>query len=271
MTKLYHYDHGYFASSTDAADYWAGFIAADGYIHRKSVRVSQKDQQHLEKLARSVGTNSPVRLRAHGVYEICLYSPQMCNDLCERYNIVPSKSLILKGPELINERSCANFIRGYTDGDGCICQRRACNTWDINWVSGSNDILQWVKNRIDWYLPDTHGKIRKRQRGYILSYHGRQCCDIVAWLYQNSTSDIRLDRKYALSVDLQQWYIDHPPHVPRSSYTGVYQRKNGGWFAQISIGGQKIHLGETDSELEAALLWNDAVIQHGLDRVLNNV
>jgi hypothetical protein len=63
---------------------------------------------------------------------------------------------------------------------------------------------------------------------------------------------------------------ERPPK--RSRFVGVeLANQKKGWTARLWVNGDRLGLGTFETEEEAALAWNAAVIKHGLDRPLNNV
>ena len=113
--------------NTEKAAYWAGFIAADGYIYNKNkgnsqssltIELSNKDKDHLIKLGNDINKNV-TNYDKHNSCKLRITSNKICKDL-EKYNIYKNKSLTLKFPENINIENIHHFIRGYFDGDGCF-------------------------------------------------------------------------------------------------------------------------------------------------------
>ena len=111
--------------NTEKAAYWAGFIAADGYIYNKNkgnsqssltIELSSKDKDHLIKLGNDINKNV-TNYDKHNSCKLRITSNKICKDL-EKYNIYKNKSLTLKFPENINIENIHHFIRGYFDGDG---------------------------------------------------------------------------------------------------------------------------------------------------------
>jgi len=170
--RLYTVNENYFSLLTPDSCYWAGFIAADGYISpiryrknggvkaRESLRIdlSEKDKSHLESFKRYINYTGPIReyttnvgnpycsLQLDGV-------PKLVHDLNSNFNITTKKSLTLLPPEL-DEENILPFIAGYFDGDGTLNfsyrgNRRDCN---VSFV-GTKPLLSWIKNWVDINCP----------------------------------------------------------------------------------------------------------------------
>ncbi len=132
--KKYSINEKYFEKPNTENSYWAGFIAADGYINdykckyrRASIMLSKRDINHLEKLKEQSKYTGPVLIRyrpnkkSKNKY-FCLLQISSSNwikDLETNFQIVPKKTHILNPPKLEYPNNLA-FIAGFIDGDGCI-------------------------------------------------------------------------------------------------------------------------------------------------------
>ena len=108
---------------------------ADGCVYasenRVEITLKGSDIQHLHKFAKFLKTtkNNFVKYynatlkRPHSRCRVVFRSTKMHNALKEK-GCVPNKSLILKFPDSVifsNKDLIRHFIRGYIDGDGCLC------------------------------------------------------------------------------------------------------------------------------------------------------
>jgi hypothetical protein len=150
------YDRTFFSQINLKNSYWAGFVAADGSVSWKhnsfGLALAAKDREHLEKFAKMIGyTGSLQHNRKTASYKLQLYSnAQWAYDLENNFNIVPDKSLVLKGPyELHDDEHIKAFLVGYIDGDGCIkvCKRDRSLILDV--FSGSELLVRWVKMELE--------------------------------------------------------------------------------------------------------------------------
>lgn len=120
-TKRY-LDPDKFASYTRGSCYWAGFLAADGTVHKSmyqvAVELARKDKGHLEKLRDFLNSNADIGQRERKDMQyvsITFNSKQLAEILRDTFNIVPRKSLILMPPENMPQKFISHFIRGYFD------------------------------------------------------------------------------------------------------------------------------------------------------------
>lgn len=187
--------------------YWAGFIAADGWIqnNRISIELNSIDDKHLNKFRDFIDGNNNIRYRkrerSDKIIKYCsigINSGQIVNDLKNNYNIVERKSVVLKPPEKIPNNLINHYLRGIFDGDGCI--RWDKGNFRITFVSGSFDFLNWVKlilkNNLKIGNPNVRRKnIKENSSDHYLSFSGnRQVPIIMDWLYEDCKNNF-LKRK----------------------------------------------------------------------------
>lgn len=128
-------NHDFFASKSDASYYWAGFITADGCVHKNtlSLNLSKRDLAHLEILKHDLeyGGNiyhtvnklslSNPKWRDVEMCRLHIYSDKIVKDLA-KFNIVANKThkTIFPKDQIPSDKMYL-FMRGYFDGDGTIC------------------------------------------------------------------------------------------------------------------------------------------------------
>lgn len=189
-------DHICFSVQNSEADFWAGFIAADGCITNKneiSISLQRKDEYFLKIFANWCGVNHKISQISHfnkkynKLYlesSLKFTSKEMINDLNIYYNIVPRKSLILKPPK----RKSLDFVSGYWMGDGGI--HHSGHSWQTSF-RGTKEMLGWIKT----YFVDLSNANIRESKICSLSYTGRnlvpKICDR---LFNNSP--FYLQRKY---------------------------------------------------------------------------
>lgn len=105
--------------------YWAGFIAADGCIHKDKysqwleISIHKNDRKHLESFCSDIGYTGNI-FQYENIVRITIYSKQIVSDLFNNFNITQKKSLTLQPPMNLSIDNIYAFIIGYIDGDGCI-------------------------------------------------------------------------------------------------------------------------------------------------------
>lgn len=191
---------------TEEKAYWLGFMYADGCIYSKENRIELSlqgsDINHLHKFAKFLENKKEdfVKFYANykqGKYDRCrvvFRSKKVWNALNEK-GCVPNKSLILNFPNesiFADTSLIKHFIRGYIDGDGCLCN----TTKPELSVLGTKEFL----TKMQKYL-----KLKREYAIYPMkkdsdknTYVFNLWCDTalinMKYLYEDST--IYLDRKY---------------------------------------------------------------------------
>ena len=196
-----------FAELTIDSCYWAGFIAADGFVktgcQQFGVELSVLDVKHLEDLCRFVGRDTVLYYRKRqgksGIFEyvhVDFHSPKLTTDLRNNFKIVPRKSLILDPPELQPMRR--HFIRGYFDGDGSIGWHKHNKTMRFSICSGSKHFLEWILNTMCEELGDLRQRAvskRKNSRVHVLELSEDVVVRVMEWLYGSGGDALCLKRK----------------------------------------------------------------------------
>lgn len=209
-----------FETYTAESCYWAGFINADGHIdlykpdHRKSINyklgftISKKDEDHLKKLITTLGYSSyrygvsEIRGKSNENIQFATNKKAISLDLINNYNIVPGKkSCNEMFPQYIPQEYMKDYIRGYFDGDGCVCNSQG--RLKITIVSGiqfCNDL----KNFLSEEFGESIGHIYKDSKSDIGEKDTlfRYCISKkahVEWFYNYLYQDkncVKLERKY---------------------------------------------------------------------------
>lgn len=190
--------------------YWLGFLYADGNIsstgNRIEVHLALKDIKHLEKFRKFLKLENEIRSgfdsKGFGFCHLSVRNKHLWNSL-NSLGCYPQKSLILKFPKLsifkgnVQELTL-HFIRGYVDGDGCLCTYKNKNKNSIitqlNLV-GTKEFLTTVNT-----IFKNKGFIRNKScknwenKAYSLQFSNVPSRKIARYLYENA--NIYLERKY---------------------------------------------------------------------------
>jgi len=178
--------------------YILGFIMADGSINPEqravSIRLHHRDKEVLDFIKSEICPDKPLYIiKEHGWSAkqlfLLLSSVKMMNDLV-RLGCVPNKTFKLKFPN-IRVKYQSHFIRGYFDGDGCICM----STNNVFSVIGSKCFIKTLQGILmkKCDLSKTKPAIQKGMA--VLGYGGDiNVLKIANYLYKNS--NFKLQRKY---------------------------------------------------------------------------
>lgn len=143
---------------TEEKAYWLGFLYADGYISKYNqieVNLSPEDKEHLIKLKLFVNTNTNIIEDEHRC-RLLFCSKEMAADLA-KLGCVNNKSLILTFPteEQVPNTFLRHFLRGYVDGDGCLCCTDKTQQFSITstqaFFEGMLKRTGWDENKCNYY------------------------------------------------------------------------------------------------------------------------
>ena len=177
---------------TEEKAYWLGFLYADGYISKYNqieVSLALEDIEHLQKLKTFVNTNTKIITDDHRC-RLLFCSKEMVNDLA-KLGCINNKSLILTFPteQQVPDYLLRHFLRGYVDGDGCLCYTEKTRQFSItstkDFLNGMLERTGWDKNKCNYY-----------SSGKAISWRcwTEKITEYLNYLYSNCT--IYLNRKY---------------------------------------------------------------------------
>lgn len=184
-------------STIDAHEkaYWLGFLAADGNITERCLRLrlSKKDLSHLEKFSNFLKSNHPIRhylVDGHECCELAISSKQIVNDLVG-CGFTQNKTYNFSIPE-IDPRFLSSYILGVFDGDGSFAKN---GKGGIRFsLSGCKSHLTQIQAVLMENCNLKRTKLYQNGGCYCLEYQGRYQLDrICKFLYQDN--NVYLERK----------------------------------------------------------------------------
>lgn len=210
IKSKYIYNKDYFkVIDSEEKAYWLGFIYADGYVcandtgSELGIELQIGDIEHLKKFNKSLCGNIPVTKKVSlcnlngKYYDSCLiriYCTKMVRDL-GALGVSNNKSYDIKMPE-IDPKYLHHFIRGFFDGDGCICEskkKKGRSSIKCDFTCGCEYFVNQLrevlyKNDICTYIS------KEKDKPYRLMIGGMINCDkFLSYIYKDAT--IYLDRK----------------------------------------------------------------------------
>ena len=219
--RKYSLDESFFdVIDSEEKAYWLGFISADGCVTKNSIviEISDKDEEHLEKLLVSLKSNYNIYEREveksdgiHRYVSVSINSKKMVNSLY-KLGVSERKSLTIKPPlDKLNGLD-VHYWRGVFDGDGGMTFPRETQGKGAGAISvylvGSYDMVdsfsKFISNKIE-----TKAQTRKHESIFRVTYSGNALPKkVIKYMYSNSS--IFLDRKKiladkALSILVSFW------------------------------------------------------------------
>ena len=195
----------FFSSNTKACNYWAGFLAADGWIEgdrsRVGLALQAQDIGHLEKFKKAVGSSHDIcPFMKDTAYRIRFNSETMVQDLNKIFNITPAKTHTYKIPYFTENYLLLEFLRGYIEGDGHYHQTSTkrvdlglCSA-NIDFLLGFKEICEILLDRAISQVPVLN--INPKGQVFNIRFNLDDSAEILNLLYANSTEATRLDRKF---------------------------------------------------------------------------
>jgi hypothetical protein len=155
-----------FKTYTPESCYYAGLIAADGWIVKNrglfGIQLIEKDSYIIENLKKFLESSHPIIRKKYQKgknfgKELRINSVSLVKDLENNFNIVARKSKILKFPTKIPKNLIDYFIIGYIDGDGHIGNHQfLSNVNKQNYlqisIAGTKEFLSVIKERFEEIL-----------------------------------------------------------------------------------------------------------------------
>lgn len=163
--RLYTHNENFFSIPNLINSYWAGFLAADGYVYNKgstlSVQLQERDKEHLDRFVADIEftgkfnfryTQSPTYKDRFGLQcGVRINSAKtLLFDLERNFSITQNKTFTIKPPNIEDRDLIRAFITGLIDGDGSVVVYNADGRY-INdrlyiGVLGSEFLINWVES-----------------------------------------------------------------------------------------------------------------------------
>ena len=196
---------------TEEKAYWLGFLYADGCVHSNNYEISVNitDKEHIEKFRQAIGavnhkiteTKDNRFENAKLLYQFTIKDQQLHTDLI-KWGCIPQKRLIIEKIQNIPRDYVSHIIRGYFDGDGSLHYLKGTNNYRISFV-GTQKFLTEIQKELQTNVSLQYGNTGK---AYTLQIAGRKQVErILKYIYQDSTEQTRLDRKYQTYLNCLEW------------------------------------------------------------------
>ena len=255
--------------------YWLGFLYADGCVlssrWQVSIILSRRDSEHLEKLAsifnRRVRYEKVYDKRTQKTYErvrLILSCKKLVQDLAT-YGIVPRKTYsTLDIPwDLIPNVYRHHFIRGIFDGDGHV----GVTGREMRVVICANSA---AANSLKKILCETvflsSGSVQQQKKKNMILHTFQSTGKTNVWkireyLYKDAT--VCLPRK-------REIFFSNPPYGD-TWFRGVHKdHRREKWLASKRIADKRIYAGQFDTDLEAAIAYDEILERYGVSKTKKN-
>ena len=217
-------DENYFSVESHNMAWLLGFLASDGTINSKNnhikIDLSSVDREILEKIKNEVNIENEIKEyttnKGYKVVSLGWTCEKHKKDLA-KYNIVPRKTFILQPPLNLSKEYYIDYIRGYFDGDGCICFNSQ-KSIAFGICGGSKGLLEWIINVFYeiYGIPkvNIHTDKRREKPFYYFNYSTTASKKIYTILYNES--NMYLKRKKEKFENILNDINSHETTVPKN-------------------------------------------------------
>ena len=192
------------AINSQESAYFLGLLYADGCVsvrkcgYTLSIKLQIKDQIIIEKFRDIMSPLSPIKVSDGKYCYFRINQKEICQQLI-RHGCVPKKSLILKFPETVPDELLSHFIRGYSDGDGCIYNNKLKRGVNTIWkIVSTKDFCERVKDLLKDKLKINSSISLSRPNNLVTSVlvvgGNLQVRKLLDWIYYGAT--VYLPRKH---------------------------------------------------------------------------
>jgi hypothetical protein len=214
-----HVNDNFFSIPNNLNCYWAGFLAADGYIKLDratvSLDLSSKDREQVYQFKDDVGFDGNIyeysrtsRLNGKGYPTTSsimrVHSQQWIDDLDDNFNIRGLKADGRFNPELTKTPHILAFLIGLIDGDGSLwinnstVKGKVYPRTVLNFI-GPKPLMEWVKDCVLRWGTSAHATrqpaiIKRRKNCWEYRVYGKRADTMVKKLWEVDVP--RLSRKW---------------------------------------------------------------------------
>lgn len=190
-----------FFSLTSEKAWLLGLIYGDGCLSndRYRITITSGDHDVIDNINHLFGDNlnisSPI-----STYRIAtVYSGRLWKELNGNFGLMPNKSRQLCYPEL-PDRMKPHFVRGLLDSDGCwyLDTRNPQKKLKFSYVSLSLPFITSLRLDLIGHVGVSAQRNVRQGSGYIIDYSNKDAIAIGRWVYADSTTETRCERKFAI-------------------------------------------------------------------------
>lgn len=255
--ETHKFDRRFFETiDSEAKAYWLGFFYADGYVYKSgkqiSITLQATDASHLEKFARIFDTTispySYIDKRTNKQYSTvrCVVSSvEICRDLAEKdIRNGKTKNGTASVISLVPDNLFHHFIRGFFDGDGCIC-RNHLGEYSLTLV-GTKAFLEVIRNLLIEKARLNQVSILPKKSIWSIAWGGNeQLQEFKDWLYNDANT--YLERKKQLFDSIQVGHQNKTSKCKNVSWCNTRKK----WIVKKMVKGRRMWGGVFDTAEEA--------------------
>jgi hypothetical protein len=170
------------------------------------------DKDVCQKVADSVGSDAPVKKAMdREMHFVCFNSPDLAESVGQ-YGAVPKKSRIIPFPDIPGDM-VSHFLRGFFDADGCVHFSRRKNRDGsvsrdypiLSITSASRKFMDKTLERVAAVTGSKSSLIDAKDGTYRISVSCQHAIKLSAWLWKDSKTENRGDRKFDLAQTFKNY------------------------------------------------------------------
>jgi hypothetical protein len=176
-----------------------GLIYGDGSLCNdgRKITITSGDCDVIDNINHLFGDNLSISSPKSTYRAITLHSGRLWKELNTSFALVPNKLRILCYPELPDEMK-SHFVRGLLDSDGCwyLDTRNPQKKLKFSYVSLSLPFITSLRLDLINHVGVSSQRNVRKGRGFIIDYSNKDAIAIGRWLYADSSSETRCERKF---------------------------------------------------------------------------
>lgn len=217
--RSYKINESYFDVASQNVAYFLGFICADGHVHKYGCEIELQigDIDILEKFKKELDYNGPITFstkttskgKIRNYCRLRISSKKIAEKLMS-FGILSDKTFLLGFNLDIIKNNLSHFMRGFFDGDGCLC---SCFLKDGYWrhivtIVAEKEFSHKLKDMIE---AATGISFRLKENRKVINCLVLESHPLIKkfleWIYDNA--DVKLNRKYQKYLNFVKIYSEH--------------------------------------------------------------
>ncbi len=164
IRRTYSHDENFWSIPNITNVIYGGFSSADacvfarkGKYHEYRLEIQKSDEEYLKQFVRDCKFTGPImenirKERNSHTVSFTVISNKWAEDLNKNFNIMPNKTQRLAPPEHLGDDLMCYWLKGYTDGDGCVYPHPTTGI-QLTYSSSSQYMMEWIKKFTDKMWP----------------------------------------------------------------------------------------------------------------------
>ncbi len=194
------YNEDFFCNWTKELAWLVGIVLSDGHVsniklNSKFIRIHMCDKDVIYKIKKITDYRSSIGKHVPTNHYKPSYTITFCGKLVWDFftglGMDSNKSINAKFPTTVPNDLISHTMRGLFDGDGSVSINKG--KYINSRICGTEEVINAVKDYIGLHHTIHANKLKTN---FIIQYIGDRAITFLDYLYNDSSKDIRMDRKY---------------------------------------------------------------------------